>query len=76
MSLETSSARQSENTNGFGALEPLYTRDEVAARWHVKKQWVTRNYWKIGLHPIKRGKRLLFPHSQIVEADRRAVAGE
>jgi len=54
------------------ALEPLLTRDELATRWRVTPQHITRNYQKMGLRPIAVGKRRLFPESQIIEAERRA----
>jgi hypothetical protein len=53
------------------ALERLLTRDELATRWHVTEQHVTRHYAKMGLRPVRIGKRCLFPESQIIAAERR-----
>ena len=71
MSLEHSPARQGK-TGRPTALEPLFTRDELAQRWRVTAQHITRHYKKMGLRPIAVGKRRLFPESQIIEAERRA----
>jgi hypothetical protein len=57
-------------------LEPLFTRDELAARWHVTAQHITRNAARLGLRAVRVGKRVLFPESQIVEAERRQTIGE
>jgi len=84
MSLEHSPARQKKRSalsSPFAqppppALEPLYTRDEVAARYRHTPPWVTRNYRRLGLKPSKFCKRVLFAHSQLVELDRRALDGE
>jgi hypothetical protein len=82
MSLEHSPSRQKKSSPSSAApfapplLEALYTRDEVAARYRHTATWVTRNYRRLGLQPAKYGKRQLFPHSQLVELDRRALAGE
>jgi hypothetical protein len=79
MSLEQSPTRQKKaSASPFApvALEPFYTRDEVAARYRHTTTWVTRNYRRLGLKPSKFGKRILFAHSQLVELDRRALAGE
>jgi hypothetical protein len=81
MSLEHSPARKKSSAGSSEAfatplLEILYTRDEVAARYRHTSPWVTRNYRRLGLKPAKYGKRVLFPHSQLVELDRRALAGE
>ena len=71
MSIEHSPARQKKTAAG-SALEPLFTRDELAARWRVQPQHITRNFRKLGLRPVKVGKRCLFPESQILEAEQRA----
>jgi hypothetical protein len=79
MSLEHSPARRKKagcKALALSALEPLYTRDEVAARYRVTASWVTRNYRRLGLKPLNISKRRLFPHSQLLELDRRALAGE
>jgi len=76
MSLEHSPARQRKSAPGSNALEPLLTRDELAARWHVQPLHVTRNYRRLGLRPVRVGKRVLFPASQILEAERRASTRE
>jgi hypothetical protein len=73
MSLEHSPARDKKGahaSSGSSALEPLLTRDELAARWRVKKQFVTRHFAKLGLRPVRVGKRVLFPISQVAEAER------
>jgi hypothetical protein len=76
--LEHSPARQKKAGKALtpSELEPLYTRAEVAARYRVTASWVTRNYRRLGLRPLNFSKRRLFPHSQLVELDRRALAGE
>ena len=71
MSYEHSPARQGKSGRPT-ALEPLLTRDELAQRWRVTAQYITRRYRKLGLRPIAVGKRRLFPESQIIEAERRA----
>jgi hypothetical protein len=72
VSLEHSPARQEKSAGG--ALEPLYTRDEVAARWRVQPQHITRNYARLGLRPIRVGKRQLFTESNIIAVERRATS--
>jgi hypothetical protein len=59
MSLEHSPERDGH------AGRPHLTRDELADRWCVKPQWVTKNYARIGLRPMRAGKRLLFSLAQI-----------
>jgi hypothetical protein len=79
MSLEHSLERQKKGAAAAFAspgLEPLYTRAEVAARYRTTATWVTRNYRRLGLRPIAVGKLKLFPEGQLVELDRRALAGE
>jgi hypothetical protein len=71
MSIEHNPVRQRKDHSS--ALEPLLTRDELAQRWRVTKQHITRNYKKMGLRPIAVGKRRLFPESQVIEAERRAT---
>jgi hypothetical protein len=51
---------------------PHLTREELAARWRVQPLWVTQNYQRIGLRPLKVGKRLLFSIDQIEAYERRA----
>jgi hypothetical protein len=71
MSNATARQRKSDSS-----LEPLYSRSELATRWHVTPQHVTRNYQKMGLRPLRVGKRRLFPESQIIAAERRALTGD
>jgi hypothetical protein len=52
------------------------TRDELAERWRVQAQWVTRHYAKLGLRTLKVGKRILFSLAQIEEIERRAFEGD
>jgi hypothetical protein len=68
-----SAARQKKPAPTTTTLEPLLTRSELAQRWHVTAQHITRNYKKMGLRPIAVGKRRLFPESQVLEAERRAT---
>ena len=53
-------------------LERWWTRDEVAVHYHTTATWVTRNYGKLGLKPMRIGKRVLFRESNIAAVDRRA----
>jgi len=74
MSLEHSPARQSKGSASTeGSLERLWTREEIAARYRVTPTWVTRNWGKLGLRPMRVGKRQLTPESQPEAADRRAL---
>jgi hypothetical protein len=57
-------------------LERLLTRDELAERWHVTAQHLGKNAAKLGLRPLRVGKRCLFPISQVIEAERRQMFGE
>jgi hypothetical protein len=54
---------------------PHLTREELAARWRVQPLWVTQNYQRIGLRPLKVGKRLLFSLDQVEAHERRAFGG-
>jgi hypothetical protein len=73
-SLEHSPARQRNGpASAGGGLERLWTREEIAARYRVTPTWVTRNWHKLGLRPMRVGKRQLTPESQLAAADRRAL---
>jgi hypothetical protein len=78
MSLEHSPARQGKHAqqSDAPALKRLLTRDEVAARYRVKPEWVTRNYRRLGWRTIRYGKRVLFSEESLAESDARALAGE
>jgi hypothetical protein len=75
MSLEHSPTRQRKGPASAtgGSLERLWTREEIAARYRVTPTWVTRNWGKLGLRPMRVGKRQLTPESQLEAADRRAL---
>ena len=73
MSLDEQGSIGPRKSATIDPLERLYTRDEVAERYHVNPRWVTVNYRKLGLKPMRVGKRILFPASQLIEADRRAL---
>ena len=79
MSIEHSPARQKKS--GIAtleptspALEPLYTREELAARWRVQPQHITRHYKKMGLKPVEVSKRKLFPESQILKVESKSIS--
>jgi hypothetical protein len=52
------------------------TMDELARRWRRKRKTVERHYQRWGLRPLRLGGRLLFPHEQVLEVERRAIRGE
>jgi hypothetical protein len=72
MSLEHHPARQSESA----VPNRHHTRAELAERLRLDPVTVTRNWRAWGLRPIRLGGRLLFPDEQIVDLERRAMAGE
>jgi hypothetical protein len=55
---------------------PHLTMDELARRWRRKRKTIERHYAKWGLRPLRFGGRLLFPISQILEVEQRAMRGE
>ncbi|MCA3562348.1 MAG: hypothetical protein IOC82_15090 [Aestuariivirga sp.] len=55
---------------------PHLTVEDLAARWHCTRFTISKKYRALGLRPITVGKRLLFPISQIEEAERRSMIGE
>ena len=74
MSFEHIRARQRKGSESAeSSLERLWTREEIAARYRVTPTWVTRNWGKLGLRPMRVGKRQLTPESQLEAADRRAL---
>jgi hypothetical protein len=78
MSIEHDPIRDGKNDSRLARPppnSPHLTRDELADRWRVKPQWVTKNYVRIGLRPMRAGKRLLFSLAQ-VEAHERREFGE
>lgn len=60
MSLEHSPARQ-----GHLHQRPHLFTEELAERWGVNTTTISRNYRKLGLTPIRLGKRLLFKLEQV-----------
>jgi DNA-binding transcriptional regulator YhcF (GntR family) len=54
---------------------PHMTSEELAARWRISRFTVSKTYRKLGLRPIVLGKRLLFPVEQVIDAERRFMAG-
>jgi hypothetical protein len=57
--------------------EPAHlTMDELAQRWRRKRKTVERHYARWGLRPLRFGGRLLFPISQVLEVEQRAMHGE
>jgi hypothetical protein len=50
--------------------------EELARRWKRKRKTVERHYQSWGLVPLRFGGRLIFPMSQVLEAERRAMLGE
>jgi len=68
MSLEHSPARQGH----FHQRPHLFT-EELAERWGVNTTTISRNYRKLGLKPIKLGKRLLWPLDQVEGIESRAL---
>jgi len=52
------------------------TMDELAHRWRRKRKTVERHYARWGLRPLRFGGRLLFPISQVLEVEQRAMHGE
>jgi hypothetical protein len=81
MSLEHSPDRQARTRlAASGALSshphPHLTRAELAERWRVDAQCITRNWRKLGLRPIKVVGKLLFPLDQIEAVERRRMHGE
>jgi hypothetical protein len=65
MPLEHSPARQRHD-------HPHLTREELAERWRLEDpNTLSRVYRKLGLRPIKIGKRLLFLITEIEEVERR-----
>jgi len=50
--------------------------EELARRWRRKRKTIERHYAKWGLRPLRFGGRLLFPISQILEVEHRAMHGE
>jgi hypothetical protein len=50
--------------------------DELAARWRRKRKTIERHYSEWGLRPLRLGGRLLFPLSQVLEVEQRAMRGE
>jgi hypothetical protein len=52
------------------------TTDELAERLRRTRKTVERNYAKWGLRPLRLGGGLIFPITQVVEMEDRAVRGE
>ena len=52
------------------------TMDELARRWRRQRKTVERHYARWGLRPLRFGGRLLFPISQVLEVEQRAMRGE
>ena len=59
-----------------GGTPTHLTMSELARRWRRQRKTVERGYAKWGLRPLRFGGRLLFPFSQVLEAEQRAMAGE
>jgi hypothetical protein len=49
---------------------------ELAARWKRTRKTIERHYQEWGLRPLRFGGRLLFPISQVLEVEERAMRGE
>jgi hypothetical protein len=64
----------------FGASEangsPHLTTVELAARWRCTVFTLSGKYQKLGLRPFRLGKRLLFPMNQVLDVEKRLMAGE
>jgi hypothetical protein len=43
--------------------------EELCRRWGINASTLSRTYRKLGLRPIKLGKKLLFPLNQVEEAE-------
>jgi len=66
-----------DDTNAPSRGEPAHlTMEELARRWRRKRKTIERHYAKWGLRPLRFGGRLLFPISQILEVEHRAMHGE
>jgi len=48
----------------------------MATRWHRTPKTIERHYAAWGLRPLRFGGRLLFPFSQVLEVEQRAMNGE
>lgn len=68
-------SQASVNLDANGGLTHL-TMEELACRWRRKRKTIERHYAKWGLRPLRFGGRLLFPISQILEVEHRAMHGE
>lgn len=54
---------------------PHLTTQELAARWRMTVFTLSGSYRKLGLLPIRVGKRLLFPLDQIEDVEQRSMIG-
>jgi hypothetical protein len=52
---------------------PHLTRQELAARWRMSAFTLSDIYRKLGLNPIRIGKRVLFPLAQVEEVERQRM---
>lgn len=57
------------------ANHDLLSRDQLAERWHVSTQFVTRRYAKLGLIPVVIGNRVLFRMDNVLEVEKRNTRG-
>ena len=66
------------DSSAHGARAPPahLTMAELAARWKRKRKTIERHYARWGLRPLRFGGRLLFPLTQVLEAEDRAMRGE
>jgi len=55
---------------------PHLTSKELAARWRCTVFTISGKYRKLGLRPIRLGKRLLFPLDRIEAVERRLMGGK
>jgi len=49
---------------------------ELAARWRRERKTIERHYQAWGLRPLRFGGHLLFPLTQVLEVEQRAMSGE
>ena len=52
---------------------PHLTTEELAARWRCTVYTISMKYRKLGLRPLRVGKRLLFPIDQVEAVERKSI---
>ena len=54
---------------------PHLTTQELASRWRCTVFTISNKYRKLGLRPLRIGKRLLFPIEQVQAVERNSQVG-